>query len=81
MNLNKLSKISDTELILEFKNRQAMAAEIKNLRVELTKANTLIEFVKNASAPASKGTVLEMISRKVQMYLRPNKVTRPERKD
>lgn len=73
MNLNRLSGISDAELLLELENRKKMALEIKSLRIQLGKAISVLEFVKNASSPANKGTVLEMVSRKVIKYFKDNK--------
>lgn len=72
MNLNKLEKISDIELILEFKNRKSMALEIKRLRGQIDKTNRLIDYIENASSSANKGTVLEMVYRKILKFKRVN---------
>ncbi len=68
MNKANLAKISDVELLREFRDRVEMSNRIKTLEKRLASADAVITSVRNDSIEAVKGSVLEMISRKVQVY-------------
>lgn len=67
--MNKeLSKFSAVELIREYNDRVEMAHRIKTLEKRIEAAEMVIKFVNNISLGACKGTVLELVGRKVQIY-------------
>jgi hypothetical protein len=55
--------------MLSDKNR-VLEVEIERLKEEISKRDTLINKIRNASEPAVKGSVLEMVYRQILLYKR-----------